>query len=170
MANERRRSVGFRQLKKKGENDAKTQISLEQGSDEYKEFVMDQQGMNEFEQERQLAGQAGLVQADEFQKDDKWHEDEAAEAAAIVPDRDAAYRVQQRYHYDHTVERKQNKQILKDLLMDDAEAAAMDIAESTPSPDDDVVAQKIGRRLPELVYDDGVTVDEFVPSALEKYM
>lgn len=174
MADRRQRRTSFSGIKKKSENDAKTQISLEQGTGEYKEFVMDQKGMDEFEQERHRADEAGLVKADEFQKDDKWHADEAAEAAAINPERDAAYSQQRRFHYDHTVERKQNRRILKGLLVDDFGDAAMDIAEATPSTDDDEVAKGIVRRLPKLVesevHNDGIMIDEFIPHALEKYM
>lgn len=170
MANGRLDTIDFRKSEKKGENETKTQISLEQGSGEYKEFIMDRQGMTEFEQERQLADAAGLVKADEFQKDDKWHAEEAAEAAAVLPDMDAAHTAKQKFHYDHTVERKQNRRILKSRLTDDVEAQAMVIAERTPTPDDDKAAKNIGRRLPDLIHDDGVMVDEFIPQALEKYM
>lgn len=170
MANSRRNRFSFRRNRKKGENDTKTQISLEQGSGEYKEFIMDQKGMDEFEQERQLAGEAGLVQCDPFQPEDKWHEAEAAEAAAVLPDMNAQHLAKQKFHYDHTVERKQNKRILKSRLVDDVEAQAAVMAEATPTAEDDKAAETIGRRIPHMIHDDGVMVDEFVPKALEKYM
>lgn len=170
MSNKRPRGIRYSRIDKKGENDAKTQISLEQGMGEYKEFVMDRNGMDEFEQERQLADEAGKVKADEFKKEDDWHAQEAEAAAAVNPNRDDAYRISQRYTYDHTVERKQNRRILKGLLIDDVESCATEMAEATPSPEDDKVAANIGRRLPNLVHDDGVMVDEFVPTALKKYM
>lgn len=163
-------SSNYSRVDKKGENDAKTQISLEQGSGEYKEFVMDRQGMDEFDQEKYLAEAAGHVKADDFSKDDAWHADEAAEAAAANPERDEIHRSRQKFHYDHTVERKQNRRILKTLLIDDVEADAIEIAEATPDTDDDKQAETIRRRLPKLIHDDGVMVDEFVPTALEKYM
>lgn len=174
MARRSSNASDFRRVDKKGENDTKTQVSLEQGSGEYKEFVMDRRGMDEFEQERFLADEAGLVKADDFQKDDSWHADEAAEAAAINPNRDITYRERQKYHYDHTVERKQNRRILKGRLVDDFGAQVVEMAKTTPTTEDDEIAAGIVRRLPRLVedeiHDDGIMIDEFIPRSLEKYM
>ena len=172
MAKKRGARVGFMKRDVKGQNDDKTQIHLDKGSAEHQEYVMDQQGMTEIEQERYKREDAGLVQCDPFQPEDRWHADEAAEAATVLPGLDGKHRDKQKFHYDHTVERKQNRRILKGLLIDDAEAQAVQLAQSTETTADDKQVENLSRRLPksELIHDDGVMVDEFVPKALQKYM
>lgn len=171
MVQKRQIPARFRRVAKKGQNESKTQISLEQGSAEHQEYVMDHAGMTEIEQERYKLGEAGLKQTDDYQPDDEWHAKEAAEAAAVLPELDAAHREKQKFHYDHTTERKQHRQLMKDLLVDDAQAVAMEIAQSTDDTDDDKKAAELPRRLPgDLKYDDGVMVDEYVPAVLKKYM
>ena len=164
--------IGFMRRSVKGQNDDRTQIHLDKGSAEQQEYVMDQQGMTEIEQARYKREAAGLVQCDPFQPEDIWHAVEAAEAAETLPELDAAHREKQQFTYAHTTERKQNRRILKELLVDDATAQASNLAAQTESPEDDKHAEHLGRRLPksDLIHDDGVMVDDFVPKALERYM
>lgn len=169
MAEKRKLVNLFSRQHKLGENDTKTQISLDQDSPEYREMIMDRSGMDEFEQEVRVLELTGRRQADDFDPDDKWHEEQQIAAAAVGTTRMATQKAAQDAYYNKVVERKQNRRIMKGLLMDDLEAKAMDQAQTTPTIEDDKAAETIRRRVPHLITDDGVTVDDFIPNGM-KYL
>lgn len=146
--------------------------SLALGSTEYKEFVRDRKGMNEFEQEREQLSDAGLRKSDGFSKDDKHYAKRRNELAGFG----AELKQEREQSGDgrlSTGERKVSSQVRKSLLVDDAQAAAMRRAEATETTKDDVIVKRrLPKQLKEDVYDDSVQDDDMFPgmSALKKYM
>ena len=146
--------------------------SLALGSTEYKEFVRDRNGMDEFEQEKARLDEAELRKSDKFSKDDKWHLGRRKELASFGSElRESRERVDE--DRLSTAERKVSHQVRKSLLVDDAQSAAAKLAASTETTKDDkIVKRRLPKQLKEDVYDDSVEDDDFFPgmSALKKYM
>lgn len=156
------------------ENDAKASGSnLAPGSAEYREYLMDKKGLDEFEQEVILRNTNSSRSQDNIDpKKDKWHnEREATLASEPVIRREA--RERSGGGMLSTAERKASHQIRKMYLKDDVEALALSRAQKTESLEDDkAVQRRLPKELDKQIYDDGIQDDDFYPGAkiLNKYV
>lgn len=129
------------------ENTSKEQISLMPGTSEYEEYVSD------------------LKMHDPFKPDDSFHEqqEEHNESIPVVlKDRSGGKNDTTKYKY--------NRQMQKDAQFKTVKSTLITKAKRTPSKDDDELAERLERKsLEDLVYDDGVDADEFLPKILRKY-
>lgn len=143
----------------------KEQLHLMPGSPEYEEYVRDHQHV---EAEDFVADDHKIQEGDDRRPDDKQkpvtepeHVKKLAgdlkkvNQASIVVNRKVGYR-------------KYRSQILKEGENGELKGQAMHLAALTPEKEDDAAAKVIDKHpgVRELVYDDGVMQDEYVPRAL----
>lgn len=145
-------------------NDTKNQISLQIGGAEYKEMIRDRMGIDEHEQEDVKLNKLRVEQAIE---PELWREE--------LEQRNATHgKVERENRSERVVSvgvQKYNKQVRKMDLIDDITPVAVAKAAQTETKSDDKKANNVVRRaVPELIYDDSVDADEFLPTALRKYM
>lgn len=140
--------------------------SLELGSTEYNEYVMDHQGINEFDQEKAKLDRGGERSEDVFEKERSQGEDAQKETAQQQRDREVM-----ESGILSTAERKISHQIRKAAMLAQVEGIAIAKAKVTPTLSDDRAARRLPKELNEAVYDDGVQDDDFYAGAriLKKY-
>lgn len=135
----------------KWENTDKEQISLAMGSAEYKERVRD------------------LQEVSPDRPDDKFHTER--EKNLEVQASDVALRNQKMDERNDTAERKYRNQTSKRVQFDDVKDSAIETAAETETPVDDIKAKRmLPKTLDNIVYDDGVTEDDYLPTVLKKYL
>lgn len=131
------------------------------GSTEYREMIRDHQGMDEFEQDKQIKESRGGFKAKDWRGDvDEFHQDREGRLAREASERVAEFERRGGGRLD-TAGRKTVWQIRKDIAGKEARAAAEKDAAITPTVSDD---KYVKRRLPKILedaeYDDGVQEDE----------
>ena len=133
------------------ENTDKEQISLALGSAEYKERVEDWQNCSP------------------DKPDDKFHS-ELEERNEIQAD-DVSKKNRQRDEQNDTSERKYRNQTAKRMQFKGVKSAAISAALATETLSDDKKAKRMmPKNLDDIVYDDGVAEDDYLPTALNKYL
>lgn len=133
------------------ENTDKEQISLALGSAEYKERVED------------------LQNCSPDKPDDKFHS-ELEERNEIQAD-DVSKKNRQRDEQNDTSERKYRHQTAKRMQFKGVKSAAISAALATETLSDDKKAKRMmPKNLDDIVYDDGVAEDDYLPTALNKYL
>lgn len=150
MARGKKKKMLFNNERSTRENTAKEQPYLMPGTEPYEEY------------------QSDLQMHDPFKPDDKWHDDLEADNAAHAAELQAQEQVR---HGLDKVQGKRNyqKQISKTTQFKKVKAAAISNAALTETLDDDKRAS--GMRLKDvesLVYDNGVTQDDFEKEALDE--
>lgn len=145
----------------------KEQISLTIGSDEYIEYMLDKQGLDELSQERV---HDGLRAVDPFERS----EDRVQELLYL---RNSNYEkemelgnISNESPYKKETDRRVQNQIKKDTRKRELELEALRQAKKTETLEDDKRALSIDERSDDMVYDDEVTPSEYIPKALKKYM
>lgn len=134
--------------------------SLEMGSSEYREYVYDHKGMDEFEQRDAERERSGSFSDDDFHKDDVFHAKRADKLAHETNERRRAFDADENGRLT-TAERKTAWQVRKADAAKSAESAAIRQAAATASKDDDAyVARRLPKVLEDATYDDGVQEDE----------
>lgn len=174
------RSVGYPLLRRRagGENDAKSQISLEMGSEEYRKYVRDSAGVDE----RDFVDPA-LVTNPEQAKDKRLSDEdqqrefgqdmgeEAEHVADLAGDLAAAGEAQAEVGAD-VAELKHVRRMAKSAHVGDMKQALIDAAATTETTRDDAIAKSVSKRsiddLPD-IRDDDVTEEEYVPLARHRY-
>lgn len=172
----KRRSMGKRFIRKtddKRENNAKADgAHLGMGSSEYRERVLDLQGIDEKQQEEVKLGEKGLRQKEvipEFNPEQIQYRKEQAE---LVEKQEKARVATDEKHFTAT-ERAVSHQILKDVQAPHLEKTAEGHAAQTETEEDDhFVKRRLPKLLQEDVYNEGVSLDDFYPGSktLEKYL
>lgn len=137
--------------KKMQDNDTKEQLYLMPGTPEYEERQED------------------LKMHDPFKPDDDWHNEREQVNQSHTremkkkQDEDKEDAPTGYSHYQH--------RMAKEEQFSDVKKTATSMALATETKEDDKAAEHINRRgLEDLVIDEGVTEDEYVPKALAKYM
>lgn len=149
--------------------------SLEMGSSEYREYVYDHKGMDEFEQQDAERERSSGFKDDDFHKDDAFHMERANKLANERNERRKEFDADENGRLT-TAERKTAWQVRKAAAAKSAEAAAVKRAAATPSKDDDsYVARRLPKVLEDATYDDGVQEDEMDDiypgmSSINKYL
>lgn len=177
---QRRRGMSYGMLKKnaKGENDAKSQVSLEPGSEEYKGYLLDRMGV----EEKDITSISRLVDSSNGSAVKLSDEDQAREAAQdmgkepahvseLAGDLAAAGEAQSEQGAD-VAERKYRRMMNKIGLAGEMKESLVNAASTTATKSDDKVAHNMSRRnvddLPD-IHDDTVTEEEYVPGAAGRY-
>lgn len=154
-----------------GGNTAKSDGSnLAMGSPEYKELIMDAQGLNEFEQEDKVLSDAGFRSGDIENSDEKSFDAYMSKVSSEQIDREHAYNDDNRNQLT-TAERNVSHQVRKMELVDKMYAQAEAAAAKTPGmEDDEYVRDHLRDSLDASVYNEGI-VDDFYPGSrtLNKY-
>lgn len=151
MAKKSKKRVLYNNEKSTRENTAKEQPYLMPGTAEYEEY------------------QADLKMHDPFRPDDDFHNDleevNESHTDVIKQKNDASDGV------DTSVgKRSYSKRIMKETQFTRLKSDAATLADKTETPEDDKRVARAGPDFVEdLVYDDGVTQDEFEPRALSKF-
>lgn len=159
------------------QDDSHEQISLAMGSEEYKEFIHDNQMQSNTDYDEVRRLEIAKTQKDRVRDkhdkhsdhDEKERERDYNEAHPVIMQKTSQDK--QKKDRDKLYQRKAYAHIKKEAQNDDAERIARKEAEKTESPEDD---KKVERQMPKtlenLKYNDGVTEDDYLPKALKKYM
>ena len=147
--NKGKAAYGNNNEKQTWQDESKEQISLAMGTPEYREYQED------------------LMEHDPFRPNDEWHEELEQSYDELVDDR----REQSEEHLAPDVKRrKYSAQLKKTLLFEDVKRKAMQAAQQTETLADDKEAAKLDVEDTEgLVYNDGVTGEDYVNKTLAKY-
>lgn len=133
------------------ENTDKTQTSLAMGSPEYRERQRD------------------LYQNSAEKPDDKFHLE--LEGHNEVQASDVSEKNRRRDEQNDTSERKYRNQTAKQVQYNSVKSTAVAMAAATKTPVDDIKAKRMmPKNLESIVYNDGVSEDDYLPSALKKYL
>lgn len=131
-------------------NTAKEQPYLMPGTSTYEEYQED------------------LQMHDPFRPDDDWHEKQE------IKNEDHSQILMEKAEeqkYPPVVKLKATREIAKMSQFKEVKRDAIEIAKETEDEKDDSIAEHMRLKdLDNVVYNDGVTVDEFLPKALSKYM
>ena len=161
-----------------GANDAKSQASLEMGSEEYREYARDLAGVDE----KEFVGASLVVDpddargrkvSDEEQEREAAHDmgEEAPHVADLAGDLAKSAEVQAETGAD-VAERKHIRRMAKSAHVEDMKQALKESAARTSTQKDDVIAESVSKRtvddLPD-IHDDNVTEEEYVPLARRRY-
>lgn len=146
-------------------NDDKEQISLGMGTGEYRELVRDRSGVSEGD----FVPEDPVLDAGEDRRPDEaqvpvTEEPHVAELAADLKEAAEAQAVVSA----ETSRRKYRRVMSKEQKIPELRETAMAAAAETPEKDDDKRAAGIrdASDVPDPVYDDGVSQDEFVPRSM----
>ena len=133
------------------ENTDKEQISLAPGSAEYKERIRD------------------LKECSPDEPDDEFHV--KLENKNEIQASDVSKRNQKRDVENDISERKYRNQTAKRVQFGSVKSAAIAKALTTETLSDDKKAKRMmPKNLDKIVYDDGVVEDDYLPTALKKYL
>lgn len=133
------------------ENTDKEQISLALGSAEYKERIAD------------------LEACSPDRPDDKFHSD--LERRNEIQASDVSKKNRQKDEQNDIAERKYRNQTGKRTQFGTVKATAIANAMKTETLSDDKKAERMmPKNLDNIVYDDGVVEDDYLPTALKKYL
>ena len=113
--------------------------------------------------------QEDLQMHDPFRPDDEWHNERE------VMNQSHASLMQKKHEKSKGNSPTGNLQYRHRMAKEDqykeVKHEAMDLALTTETKEDDKIAESINRRgLEDLVFDEGISEDEYVPAAIKKYM
>lgn len=148
----KKKQVLYNNDKATWENTAKEQPYLMPGTESYEEYQED------------------LQMRDPFKPDDEWHNKKEKENAERVVKSTKKYETANKQPNKHEGIRNYNRHMAKEAQFQDVKRQAIKNAKKTETEKDDKKVQRaMPKDLDKLVYDNGVTEDEFLPKALKKY-
>lgn len=175
-----RRGISYPMFRRTGggANDAKSQISLEMGSEEYREYVRDRMGVDEAEfvdaslvtDPKDAKGRRVSEESQELEAAQDMGEG-AEHVAQFAEELSASGEAQSEQGAD-VLERKYRLRMAKAAQVGEMKAELQRVAATTATKKDDAIAEKVSARtvddLPD-IRDDDVTEDEYVPLAGRRY-
>ena len=175
-----RRGMSYAMLKRTtgGSNDSKSQISLEPGSEEYREYVRDITGVDDSEfVDASLvtdpkASRGRKLSDEEIERErDKDAGKEAEHVADLAGDLAEAGEAQAEQGAD-VMERKYRLRMAKMAQFGEMKEELTRAAAATSTKKDDAIAEKVSTRtvddMPD-IRDDDVSAEEYVPLARHRY-